>query len=597
MANPSTVIRAEAMLISELFHMGQFEVPWHQRHYDWAVSDVRALLSDIDDTIERDQKTYFLGAIMLIENGSEQWLINDGQQRMITISLVNAVLCNRFSHEKPGSQREGHALRLLFDLDDKGVWTLSDSDQYVPRISPPANDKMQYHQMIRGNTIGTNGLLTAAWDEINRFFDSMDIKRAEQYFQFLLRNLEVACLWVPLHIDANAVYETLNFRGKKLDDWDLIRNYLYSHFGSDSESEKKNSVHADLERIGIRIPNTKKASEYIRSCLQCKFGFLRKDQFYREAREAIRSQKGKVPTPDESLPDYVLDLTRQLALPESLELYLRITAANPEPDFIRAFEVASDTVNSRRNLAVFLYELRDYKVTLPLIFSILTWFIQEKDGRRKRRIARIAHKNLSRLATFVLRTAFVAPKFEPSNFEEKFSNYAYVIASAEDLPDTEFADFLRDCDQSAFGVLNDTRFRNAMNEISMSGSTKNKKFLLGINGYQQKDFRLLNPRQCSLEHVLPESPIHWSGWDGFSDDGINASDWVTRIGNLTLMGPTDNKPGVKYNSSFEKKRPSYQESAIKLTRDLGKLAEWSPDHIRKRQKRMATLAVKIWAFE
>ena len=356
-------------------------------------------------------------------------------------------------------------------------------------------------------------------------------------------------------------------------------------------------MHANLERIGIRIPNTKKASEYIRCCLQCKFGFLRKDQFYREAREAIRSQKGQASIPTESLPDYVLNLTRQLALPETLELYLRITTANPEPDFIKAFEVASGTTNSRRNLAVFLHELRDYKVALPLIFSILTWFIREEDGRRKKRIARIANKNLSRLATFILRTAFVAPKFEPSNFEEKFSNYAYTIANAENFPDTEFANFLQDCDQSAFQVLNDTKFRDAMNVVSMNGSTKNKKFLLGINGYQQKDFRLLNPKQCSLEHVLPESPDHWSGWDGFADNSISTSDWVTRAGNLTLMGPTDNKPGAKYNASVEKKRTSYQESAVKLTRDLGKLTEWNPDQIKIRQRHMAKLAVRVWTFE
>ena len=35
---------------------------------------------------------------------------------------------------------------------------------------------------------------------------------------------------------------------------------------------------------------------------------------------------------------------------------------------------------------------------------------------------------------------------------------------------------------------------------------------------------------------------------------IDAKDWIHRIGNLTLMGPTDNKPGVKFNGSFSKKR-------------------------------------------
>ena len=593
-AQRRTVIGAEAMLFSDLFQQGQFSVPWHQRYYDWKPSDVRALLHDIDEAIKENRNCYFLGAIMLVEAGPQRWEINDGQQRMVTVSLICAALCRRFAREAKGSQREGLALRMLFDLDASSAWTVDDVDHYSPRISPPKNNETAYRLLIRGNTIGTNGTLTRAWAEIERFFSPMSLENSEQYFDFLLAKLEVACLQIPPSIDPNAVYETINCRGKKLDDFDLIRNYLYSHFTVNGDSERKSSVHENLERIRLTFRSTRKASEYMRCHLQCRLGFLPKERFYRDVRKAIRSQIDKKKHGVKPLSDYAFDLTEQITARESLELFRTMTASRPDPDFVKAFEVASRTTRSPRNLAVFLRELGGYTVTQSLVYAMLTWYIRETDGRKKRRIARIANKNLSRLATFVLRTAFVSPKFEPSQFETEFSNCARDIATADDIPNAEFADFLRDCDRSKYGVLDNSRFLDAMVEVRMTGPKKIKQLLLGINSAMQHDVRLLNERFCTIEHILPQSPQHWSDWTGFNEEG--AGDWVHRIGNLTLMGSADNKPGPKYNGDFAKKQGSYRDSELALTRELNKYAEWTPANIEARQQEMARLAVRVWAF-
>ena len=91
-----TVIKAKAILFSDLFYQGCFDVPWHQRYYDWTRNDVQALLHDIADALKEERDCYFLGAIMLVEVEPRRWEINDGQQRMVTISLICAALCRRF---------------------------------------------------------------------------------------------------------------------------------------------------------------------------------------------------------------------------------------------------------------------------------------------------------------------------------------------------------------------------------------------------------------------------------------------------------------------------------------------------------------------
>lgn len=587
-----TVIKSEAMLVSDLFYQGRYVVPWHQRYYDWKPSDVKALLHDVDNAISESRDCYFLGAIILVEAGADQWEINDGQQRMVTLSLMCAALCRRFAEEAVGSQREGFTLRVLFDMREDNVATLADSAQYTPRITPPQNDSMRYRQIIRGNSIGANGTLTDAWKVIEEFFTSKDIEQLNKYSDFLLRKVEVACLNVPSSVDPNAVYETINCRGKQLDDLDLIRNYLYSCFNASEDHERKSQVHDGLERIRIMITNAQRASEYMRCYLQCKFGFLAKDHFYRDAREAISNQKNRRSNKLLPMSGYVFGLVEEVAARENLQLFHIITTTSPDPDFVQAFKRASGTIRSSRNITVYLRELRGYKVTQPLVFAILMQYMRNPQDRA---IAKLANKNLRRLAAFVMRTAFVAPKFEPSHFETEFSNYAKDITAGSHMPDGEFADFLKECDRREHGVLDDRKFEFDLLEARMTGTTKIKQFLLGINRGLQPDAEMLNEYVCTIEHILPKSPQHWSNWIYFKD--VSPNEWVDRIGNLTLMGPSDNRPGSKFNGDFSEKKEIYQRSGIALTRELTTHHIWSPDDIEVRQREMVQSAIKVWRFE
>ena len=268
----------------------------------------------------------------------------------------------------------------------------------------------------------------------------------------------------------------------------------------------------------------------------------------------------------------------------------------PHPlEFVHAFEAACGTVNSPRNLTVFLRELSSYTITQPLVFALMVRYIRETDGRRRRGIARGVHRSINRLTTFVLRTAFVAPKFESSHFETEFSNYARSITAAAQISDDHFVRFLEDCDRSEYGILDDAKFRSEISETTLSGKKRTSHFLLGINRHGRPDAVVLSHADCSVEHILPQSSEHWKGWHGF--DNVDEKDWVNRIGNLTLMSSGDNKPGSKFNSDFAKKRSSYQNSSVAITRELARNTEWTPQSIEKRQRKMADTAAKVWVWD
>ena len=595
-AKQSTAIGAEAVLFSSLFHKGRFVVPWHQRYYDWEEKDVQALLRDIKEAVTENRRCYFVGAVILVEIEDGTWEVNDGQQRMVTVSLICAALCRRFAEELQDSQREALALRMLFNLHSGGVWKLEDAERYKPRIEPPLNNRVHYQQMIRGNTIGTNGKLMSAWRVIEDFFGTTnDCDHWQTYFDYICEHLEVACLRVPREIDPNAVFETINCRGKPLDDLDLIRNFIYSHFSSDDETQRRETVHVSLERIREVFSSGKrsnKAQEYMRCRMQCRFGYLSRDTFYRDVRRTIReeatSARSKL-----SASDFVFDLAREVARPEELELYRRLTVPTASPEFLQEFEVKSGTTKSPRNLTVFLRELKGYSVTHTLLFALMARYVHESDGRKKRRLAKLVNTNLSRLASFVMRTAFVA-KFEPSHFEKRFADFAAKISVSKDVPEEEFAQFLRDCDRSEHNVLDDVRFKATLADVQMRGTQKIKALLLGINREGRPDAMVLNESNCAVEHILPVSKEHWNGWKGFGD--TDPSEWVHRAGNLTLTAKEDNKPGGKFNGSFGKKAQVYADSSVAITRDIAQRPAWSPSEVNRRQKNIAKLATQVWSF-
>ena len=71
-----------------------FEIPTYQRPYSWEEEHVSALLDDLLNAKERDDKApYFLGSIVLVKNeGSPQSDVIDGQQRLTTLSILFCVL-------------------------------------------------------------------------------------------------------------------------------------------------------------------------------------------------------------------------------------------------------------------------------------------------------------------------------------------------------------------------------------------------------------------------------------------------------------------------------------------------------------------------
>ena len=587
-----TQVTADVRRIPELFTMGRFEVPWHQRYYDWEEEQVGELLADLRDALDEKRESYFLGSIMLVGDGSP-WEVNDGQQRLITLSLLVAAFCRHFARQRESEfLREQLALRVLFDCKENEKVNFDDTSREVLRLIPPLHDRIRFAHLIRGHDVGTNGKLTAAWNLIAPFVGTMASPAQCAFFDFLIERVEISVLYVPRIADTNAVFEALNGRGKTLEDLDLIRNHLYSYFADSDDKKRRTIIHQNLETTLSALSmtrNSKQAREYFRCFFQCEYGFLQEQRFYRTTRTSIRTAAGQAGGA------YVYRVVDDLANPASVELFRSISASTPNRDLIEAFCRASETSNDLRNLAVFLAELRSFKVVKPLLFSLLRLFAKGSVRGERQALAKAVHKCISDLTSFVMREALCQGKFEPSKFEAAFANCAQEIAQVRVVEDLDIMDRLRECDRSQ--VTEDERFVSKLASVQMKDTRgRAKRLLFSVNSAKQSDGSTLDYVGCTVEPVLPAMGEHWEGWSGFQDVGRDLRDWVNRIGNFVLLESGGDYHSATFNAEFGSKRPILEQSRYLITRAVAGSDDWTPDEIEQRSWKLAGEAASVWAF-
>ncbi len=586
----NTKITSEVRLVSDVLYSGCFEVPRHQRYYDWKVEQVEDFLHDIRNALDAGKPCYFIGSIMLLQatpthQGAKR--INDGQQRLITLSLLIAALCRRFAGRPRDNGRETLALRALFIRPDNQVSKLIETSGYTGRITPPRSDCSKYKQIIGGRDIGTNGALTEAWNKIDDFVGPMNKKTREKFFDFIMQKVEISVLYVPEDVGAHSVFEALNARGKPLHDVDLIRNYLYSFFSENDNAERPTTVHENLERTAVVLRHQNRVHDYFRCYLQCRYGHLQQKRLYREARLEIEQATINQRDPSNQVFDLIADLGRK----ENIELFRTICSAKPNEGLAGSLPKTA----GKRGLETLLIELKGYKVSHPLVFALLYRFISESDPDYKKKIGRVVIRSLKNLTSFVMRTAFIAPKFEPSRFDKEFSDSARDVFVGNDLDSLDIFEVLKNNDE--WNVCNKTNFIKKMTEVEFRNDRDKKpmSYLFGINAQEQKGSDALRMQGCSVEHILPKSDQHSSLWSAFQK--TNVEQWVYRTGNLVVISKRENQPGATFNQSYNEKKRLFEQSAVQMARDIAaKYQDWTPQVISERSEMLAKVAANVWSF-
>ncbi len=227
--------------LRSIFVSRLFEIPDYQRGYAWATHHRRDLLNDLRDLAALDAtKRHFTGTLVLHRgrHPSRRVLgrtldvvdIVDGQQRLTTLVVLVSVIVRRL--RALGSD---DALGLARDLSDTYLVL-----QGMPRLTPHGDTAEFFRDHILGELANPAPRsppaheLLAARTEFEVFVDKRlgGLDDAAKYASLddlatlLQTRLGFVLFEVDDEADVGVMFEVMNARGKRLTQFELVKNYL-----------------------------------------------------------------------------------------------------------------------------------------------------------------------------------------------------------------------------------------------------------------------------------------------------------------------------------------------------------------------------------
>lgn len=514
------------------------------------------MFQDLAQAIDQGEQSYFLGTIVTIPRSPDNLEVIDGQQRLATTAILLAqmrrYLANRETLiaesineflEVIDREKRARVLRLHLNLDDNEFFrrAISDSldDLHVKRDS---------HKRI-------SDALREAEHHVNRIVGPHDYLRhgdvLNRWLNFIEHGAQVILLTVPSDVNAYKMFETLNDRGLKTSQSDLVKNYLFGQSGDRlSEAQQKwTFIRGALETLD----ETDITVTFLRHALITIRGHLRESAVYEAVQSAARGEQNTIT---------FLEKLETLA-----SAYVAIF--NPEhehwnsyPDSIRD---AIKTLN--------LFNIRPFR---PLMLAIAAHFSQKE-----------AAKSFAAFVVWGVRL-LLASSTRSGSVETPIAEASKLVA------DGKIKTTARLKKKLSHVIPSDQRFKQAVEVATVSKASLARYYLRTLertaNCEKTPYFVPLEDKETiNLEHVLPLKPSqNW--YLVFNEETVQV--YVRRIGNMALLSATKNlNMGSK---DFETKRAVYATSPYKLTNEIAKVDQWNETEISNRQKRLAVLALDAW---
>ncbi|WP_298158245.1 DUF262 domain-containing HNH endonuclease family protein [Brevundimonas sp.] len=559
MAKVQSEIGFEQLGLGAVLKRYRLLVPANQRDYAWEKKEVQNLLEDLAAAINDDEPQHFLGTLVTIPRANGVLEVVDGQQRLATTALVLAAM-RQVSLQ--GSDNLPKALEAF--LTDVDTETLEDS----PKMTLNAADSAVFHELLltgksqsalpnrdsHGRLVAAYGLAKAQMTAVAKPFSEADRTKAFlRWMKYIEFNARVILLKVPDDVNAFKMFETLNDRGLKVSQSDLVKNYIFGQSGTRlSEVQQLWSyVKGALETLEEEdITMT-----FLRQSLIAMNGYLKETDVYERVQTSVKGAQSSVNfvTELESLAnDYVA-----MASPQSEKW-------NEYPSHVRA--------------SLKVLQLFDLKPFRPLMLAIARRFTVKETA--------LAYQ---RLVSYGVRL-IIASTTRSGSIEQPLARAAKQVFDGEISSAKDLAVLLNPI------IPSDELFRQAFEVATVSQAKFARYYLRSIEMSDSGDedaWMIPNDDSdvINLEHVLPLKPM--GNWPSYDDEAVKA--YSKRIGNMALMIAKDNSD-LK-SSAFADKKDALAKSPYTTTAMIGAVDEWTPEEISKRQALLAELAIKTWPLK
>jgi Protein of unknown function DUF262 len=230
---------ASATEIGALLSSSRFQIPPFQREYSWTDSELEDFWSDLAAGWEDGE--YFIGLVILTEGddeGGDRRLVVDGQQRLLTITLLANQLYKIAEELDRKAVAQSIRSTFLFALDYETDMTsrritLTDDidDAVLEELLAGESPNAHAADAESSERIADLLLVASAYmgKQVRSHILGDEARRLGRWVKFLESGLRVAVFTHPDAESAYRVFEAINTRGRELTTADLLKSFVINH--------------------------------------------------------------------------------------------------------------------------------------------------------------------------------------------------------------------------------------------------------------------------------------------------------------------------------------------------------------------------------
>ena len=542
-----------------------FIIPVYQRNYSWDKDNCEKLFSDLIDSLKSGKKHYFGNIVYYaistdFASGYSELALIDGQQRVTTIMLLLAAIRDLSDDEK-----------LKENIQVTYLTNPQSTEQNRVKLKQIESDRGVYEAIIAGNYDGKDNSNAGSNYQTFRRLIKNSGKTSNEILA-AINNLQVVALDLELKEQGSlsespqVIFESINATGKKLSDADLIRNWLLIGIQEDKQEDFYKKYWLKIEaNAGDAGSVVDFINRYLTLFLSDK---INKGSEYRTFKKRIDRMFGDFENPYEAAMMSLCHFSKYYKWIKHPEAIAEIS-----PKVSEIFSNLNEIGNEYAIPALmFMSEKADNPNSVFDFDGLARASSYIEDWLFRARITR----NITTGAIGTVLAGLVqllTKNTQNDNFDEvlyyELSNYR----TAEIWP-------------------NDDDFKYAFSHFDFYNTRFYKNYVQRKLEYYVSNDRI-NIRPDSIEHIMPETlNAHWRNVLGENYAQLHA-EYLHTIGNLAPMNQSDNS--TNSNDPFEKKRPQFEASSWKLTRDVAiNYTDWNIESIKDRSKKLSELATKVW---
>ena len=537
-------------------------------------SDIIMLINEADKSLE-----HFLGPIIIDkgDTGSyvpEKYLVIDGQQRLVTLSLLLCAL-REIARQHDDENFAASIQPYLSFKTPRG--------ETHHRLVPRSDDNSAFQKVLSTsfNSADSKLAIIKAYKyfrkEVKELIKNNNRPPSDflnELFEIAVARLKFVSITLDKSDDPTRIYESMNSKRRDLLIADLIRNYVLMHLPSEQQDEFFSSRWETFEKefteFDDGLPNAKELEDFYYRYLIAKRDYFAKRLVYSEYKDHLKGfTSGR--SSDQSMFDA---LSAAVAEQKRYAIFYRRIV---HPELEQDYELRQ---------AFSRFSFLDAMTAIPFLMSLYSRYT---DCAHPHRISKSTFLNMmNAMESFIIRRSIL--RLRTRGYGLDFAQAARKSDSLQELWQ-HFDD--RDWPH-------DASIRVALLEFPLYLRERKKSRLileqLEISFGHKEQVDLSDRERIQIEHIIPQKkPLsaEWRKMLGDNAEDIHAKYHQT-LGNLTLTG-YNQELGTK---PFNEKKLEYAKhgtgSHLELNKFVLEQAQWTEAEITERARHLSERFIEIW---